>query len=131
MGIRSAYLLLFLLCFGVLSGCTEYGTKAIESVTENEFKATYESYNKTVTKKIPSIPDTVLAIQVQELQFKKGKVTIKVTDPNGKEVFKQEFEPGTYQDGYAVHFDQKGDYEMTFTFEHVEDGKHLITWETD
>lgn len=81
-----AYLLLFLLCFSVLAGCTEYGTKAVESITDNEFKATYESYNKTVTKKIPSIPDSILAIQVQELQFKEGKVIITVTDPKGNKL---------------------------------------------
>ncbi|CEH31830.1 hypothetical protein AM501_17910 [Aneurinibacillus migulanus] len=126
-----AYLLLFLLCFSVLAGCTEYGTKAVESITDTEFKATYESYNKTVSKKIPSIPDSILAIQVQELQFKEGKVTITVTDPKGKQAFEQVFEPGTHQDGYAINLDQKGEYEMKFAFEHVKDGKHLITWETD
>ncbi|MFT9848116.1 hypothetical protein [Aneurinibacillus sp. REN35] len=128
---RWSWLLLFVLCIMSLVGCTEYGTKTVESVTDQEFKASYESYNKTVTKKIPAIPDSALAIQVQELQFKKGKVTITVTAPNGKKAFEHTFEPGTYQDGYAVHLDQKGDYEMAFAFEHVEDGKHLITWETD
>jgi hypothetical protein len=123
--------LLFCLFSILLISCTEYGTKTVESITDKEIKATYEAYNKTITKKIPSIPDTALAIQVQELQFKKGRVLITVKDPDGRSVFEQEFKPGSYQDGYAVQFEKKGEYEIVFDFEHVENGKHLITWETD
>ncbi|MBN6188189.1 hypothetical protein JQN58_15045 [Aneurinibacillus sp. BA2021] len=128
---RLISLLLFIVGCMSLAGCTEYGTKTVESVTDQEFKASYESYHKTVTKKIPAIPDSVLAIHVQELEFKQGKVTITVTAPDGKKAFEHTFEPGTYQDGYAVQLDQKGEYEMAFAFEHVKNGKHLITWETD
>ncbi|MED0678032.1 hypothetical protein P4S83_06670 [Aneurinibacillus thermoaerophilus] len=128
---RLTHLLVFLLCCFMLAGCTEYGTKTVESITDKEIKATYETYNKTITRKVPSIPDTVLAIQLHELQFKKGRVTIAVTDPGGKTVFEKTFEPGTYQDGYSVHFEKEGEYEIRFAFEHVENGKHHITWETD
>jgi hypothetical protein len=127
---RTLSLLLALFLF-ILSGCAEYSTKSVETNTDSEIKATYETYHKTITKEIPSVPNTILAIQLQQMEFKKGLFTITVRDPDGKKVLEKALKPGTYQDAYTVTCDKEGKYELTFTFEHMENGKHLITWETD
>lgn len=132
MVIRRLAALFFILATLLLAaGCGEYSTQTVEALGEKEFTASYATYNKTVDKSFDIETDTTLAIQIEELTFKKGSISLIVTDPEGTPVLTETFQPGSYQDGYIVHMDKKGSYTMTFSFKHVEAGRHTIRWETD
>ncbi|BAU29376.1 hypothetical protein DFP93_11560 [Aneurinibacillus soli] len=128
---RMTVFLFLLACLLLTAGCKEYSTQTVEALGEKELIGSYSTYNKTIDKSFTIDMDTTLAIQIEELSFKKGTMSLIVTDPAGTPVLTKTFQPGSYQDGYIVHMNKKGSYTMTFSFNHVEQGKHTIHWETD